>query len=69
VRNVDETDPSFRACLRLARRVIAGNYQDPTGGADHYHRDDVRPSWAGGRRPVRIIGRHWFYKLGKTGLG
>ena len=40
-----------------------------TGGADHYHRDDVRPSWARGRRPIRIIGRHWFYKLGKTGLG
>ena len=69
VRNVDETDPGFRACLKIARRVLSGNYRDPTGGADHYHRDDVRPSWARGRRAIRVIGRHWFYKLGKTGQG
>ena len=69
VRSVDETDPELRACLRIARRVFTGNYRDPTGGADHYHRDDVQPAWARGRRPVRVIGRHVFYKLCKAGLG
>ncbi|HRI92974.1 MAG TPA: cell wall hydrolase, partial [Accumulibacter sp.] len=69
VRSIDETDPNFRACLKIARRVLSGNYRDPTGGADHYHRDDVRPSWARGRKPTRLIGRHVFYRLGKSGAG
>ncbi len=34
------------------------------GGADHYHRDDFRPAWAVGRKPIRTIGRHLFYRLG-----
>ncbi len=69
VRLVDETDAAFRACLDIAGQVMTGDLADPTGGADHYHRDDVRPHWAQGRKPIRTIGRHIFYRLGRLGVG
>jgi len=31
--------------------------------ANHYHNKSVKPSWAKGKRPVKIIGNHIFYKL------
>ena len=33
------------------------------GYADHYHADYVQPYWAKGKKPVKIIGRHLFYRL------
>jgi spore germination cell wall hydrolase CwlJ-like protein len=73
VRLIDETDAAFRAALDVAGQVITGDLADPTagpgGGADHYHRDDVRPHWAAGRTPTRAIGRHLFYRLGPDGRG
>lgn len=35
--------------------------------AMYYHRDDIVPAWAVGRRPIRTIGRHVFYRLGRVG--
>lgn len=55
--------------LWLARGLIDGHVQDLTHGADHYYspramspRGSV-PSWAAGRTPVAVIGRHRFYHL------
>ena len=67
MRTVDESDGQFRQCLQIAGEVMTGDLADPTGGADHYHRDDVRPAWAVGRKPIRTIGRHMFYRLGTQG--
>ncbi len=53
----------------IVREVMTGDLGDPAGGADHYHRDDIRPAWAMRQRPVRTIGRHVFYRLGRGGSG
>lgn len=52
---------NFAACLRIARRAIAGVLGDPTDGATHYHADGSAPLWAAGRQPSAVIGRHSFY--------
>lgn len=59
---VTEADPAFAACLRIARRAMAGTIADPTGGATHYHTLDTHPAWATGRVPCAQIGNHLFYK-------
>jgi hypothetical protein len=33
------------------------------GFADHYHSRRIMPYWARGKKPVKIIGNHIFYKL------
>lgn len=58
---VGEDDRAFRACLRVARRALAGEIEDPTGGATHYHTARVAPAWSRHRTPCAIIGRHRFY--------
>ena len=67
MRSVTNLDLAFRTCLEIAEGVLAGREPDPTGGADHYHRDDIRPAWAKGQAPICTIGRHLFYKLGLDG--
>lgn len=59
---VTAADPAFAAALRIARRAVAGTLGDPTGGATHYHRGGITPSWAAGRAPCAEIGRHLFYR-------
>ena len=54
-------DPVFAACLRIARRALAGALADPTGGATHYHAAGRTPLWAVGREPSAVIGGHIFY--------
>lgn len=51
----------FQACLRVARRALAGKLADPTGGATHYHTRAVRPPWARAKTPSAEIGEHQFY--------
>ena len=58
---VTAADPVFATCLRVARRAVAGLLPDPTGGATHYHRLGLHPSWATGHSPCAEIGRHLFY--------
>lgn len=55
-------DRNFRACLRIARRAIAGVIDDPTAGATHYHARGVVPPWTRGRVPSAEIGNHLFYR-------
>ncbi|WP_084536686.1 cell wall hydrolase [Azospirillum halopraeferens] len=58
---VTAADPVFATCLRVARRAVAGLLPDPTGGATHYHRIGITPSWSIGHAPCAEIGRHVFY--------
>ena len=68
VRFVDERNEKFAACLDVAKRVMAGEIADPTGGADHYYADYIAaPKWARGRTPTARIGRHLFFRLGLGG--
>ena len=53
-------DKIFAQCLRIARRAVAGTLTDRT---THYHTDTIRPSWARGRTPLAVIGRHLFYRI------
>ena len=68
VRFVDERNEKFAACLDVAKRVMAGEIADPTGGADHYYADYIAPpKWARDRTPTARIGRHLFFRLGLGG--
>jgi len=58
---VNPDDRRFAACLRIARRAVAGALADPTDGATHYHALGRPPLWAVGREPSAVIGRHRFY--------
>ncbi len=58
---VENSNSTFKTCLRVARRALAGTLKDPTKGATHYHTLNVSPPWAKGRAAAVIIGRHRFY--------
>ena len=46
---------SFEDCLRIARGVLEGKYQDPTNGATHYFNPKLaNPSWARSRSMKKI---------------
>jgi spore germination cell wall hydrolase CwlJ-like protein len=45
----------------LARRILAGSVDDPTGGALWYHADHVSPGWEMDIIRRAKIGRHVFY--------
>ena len=45
----------------LARRILAGSVDDPTGGALWYHADHVSPDWDIDIIRQAKIGRHVFY--------
>ena len=61
IESVDDDDPTFAVCRRIARRAIGGALVDPTNGATHYHALGAAPGWAEGHAPCRRIGRHVFY--------
>ena len=56
----------YREALSIAATVIQSPAELPglAAGADHF--EDIRapvPSWARGRRPVAVVGRHRFWRL------
>jgi spore germination cell wall hydrolase CwlJ-like protein len=51
----------WQAAKRVAGEILAGQSEDPTGGALFYHADYVAPRWAEGVPAVTRIGRHLFY--------
>lgn len=61
--NVTDKNIHFATALRIARRAVMGALKDRTNGATHYHADYISPYWSKGEAPVKIIGRHIFYKL------
>ncbi|MFO1129293.1 MAG: cell wall hydrolase [Rhodospirillales bacterium] len=52
----------FAACLRIARRAVAGALRDPTGGATRFHPIGASPGWAERWFPTAWIGNFLFYR-------
>ena len=61
--SVNDKDPYFLTCKRVARRAVLGLLSDKTRRATHYHADYVTPSWAKPSAETMRIGCHIFYKL------
>lgn len=71
----NENNKNFRAMMLddnsnydIAYGLAVAAYEgalspDPTGGANHYHDDSVKPYWTENRTPTVQIGRLLFYKL------
>ena len=51
----------WRAARRIADEILAGQSEDPTGGALFYHTVAVAPHWSRGIPPTRRIGDHLFF--------
>ncbi|MCW6051313.1 cell wall hydrolase [Lyngbya sp. CCAP 1446/10] len=61
---INDQDAAFRECLEISRKVLNGELQDPSNGADHYYANYITaPNWAVGKIPVATIGTHRFYRL------
>lgn len=55
-------DPVFRVNVGLAKGILQGWFDDPTGGAEYFHRiTKTRPGWTRDLQPVGKIGHHIFY--------
>ena len=52
---------AWRSAVNIARRVLAGDLRDVTGGATHFHHVNARPRWAKKLTRVATIGEHIFY--------
>ena len=64
IRSVTAADPKFVAAREVARRALAGEVEDRTGGADHYVNLAVaKPSWARHQPPSAVIGNHTLFRL------
>lgn len=57
-------DARYRACLRIARRAVAGTLGGDVGGATHYHRANALPDWARALTPIAEIAGFVFYRRG-----
>jgi N-acetylmuramoyl-L-alanine amidase len=58
-------DSAFKAIRQICEMVLRGELPDPTGKSDHYCTTKVAryTNWARGRKPVKVIGNHSFYRL------
>ena len=54
-------DLALRLVEALEQRP--GQLGSPVNGADHYDGVGRNPSWSRGRQPVKVVGRHKFYRL------
>ena len=69
LRHDKEVSASVRESIYLAEGVIAGRVLDSVKGAEHFYAPKAMkpkgrvPSWAIGRRPVRVRLGHRFYRL------
>jgi len=51
---------------QLARNICKNKKlerQETTGNANHYHTKSVKPYWSKGKKPIKQIGNHLFFKL------
>jgi len=53
----------YAQSLNVAQKVLAGEVEDPTGGATMFHNRTVRPSWTRRAQLMAQIGAHFFWKL------
>ena len=63
--NATLSDPVYRICYIVAKRIICGEVDDITGGANHYYSRHLKkiPYWAKGKISTVQIGNHIFFKL------
>lgn len=60
-------DPEFLADEEVLRSLAVvcqswcGDIEDPTGGADMFHRHNETPAWAQNRTPTALIGSMLYY--------
>ena len=55
--------PQGKYALALAKNIKLLS-RDFIGFANHYHNNKIKPPyWAKGKKPVKVIGNHLFYKL------
>ena len=58
-----ENNPEMKQARWIAWAVIDNQIKDNIYGCNHYHSTSIKPDWAKGKTPVRIIDNHVFYKL------
>ncbi len=52
----------WKELVQLSMAAMAGEIEDPTGGATHYHADYVRPDWALRMDLLMRIDDHLYYR-------
>lgn len=60
-----EDHAMWLAAKRVAAEILAGQSQDPTGGALFYHTAAVSPRWSAGLAPASVIGGHLFFRTAR----
>lgn len=58
---LNATEQQLAQATAIAKRAIAGNLPDITGGAINYHAKSVNPYWAASMTKTATIGNHIFY--------
>jgi spore germination cell wall hydrolase CwlJ-like protein len=61
-------NPEVQRIRQCVVRELLEPGTDPTGGADHYCTTKVAKytKWAKGRTPIKVIGNHSFFKIGRS---
>jgi spore germination cell wall hydrolase CwlJ-like protein len=58
---------AWTSAMREARRILQVGkmpaHLDPSHGATHYHADYVWPKWSRQFECVKVVGRHYFYRV------
>lgn len=57
---------AWEKALMVARLVLSGGHDDPSGGALWYHADHVQPDWSRRLAMIARIGHHLFYRQWHT---
>lgn len=57
---------AWQQSLMVARHTFYGRIHDITDGATYFHTVDVSPAWSTKFKRTRKIGRHIFYRDGKS---
>ena len=65
IQKTNINDRMFQICLKVADKVLSGEWPDLTDGCDHYHSRYVKPYWAMFLEPKRVFGSHCFYNIRK----
>lgn len=60
----DFGDRDFVRALAIVCELIAGEIDDPTDGATHWHAHTEMPGWARHARPSALIGPNFYYRFG-----
>tara|TARA_B100001093_G_scaffold443375_1_gene445666 strand:- start:361 stop:858 length:498 start_codon:yes stop_codon:yes gene_type:complete len=60
--DIPEDSATWELSLRVATRVLQGDWYDITEGSTHYHSDRVYPYWADSLNETVQITNHIFYK-------